>query len=125
MAELVPLYEGRLATIYAVAGSLGEASFAESFLLSRPLDALKKLRKAIGRLGDCGPPRNPEKCRPIKSESNLYELKEKPNRLMYFRLGRDFVLTHGFEKHSGPPLRVEIERAKRLRAAVMARNGDH
>jgi phage-related protein len=121
MAELAPLYRGKRATIYAIAPSSTEASFVAAFIESRPTSGKKKLRRAIEYLGDYGPHPNPEKCRPIVNETNLYELKEKADRLMYFRLvpGGDFVLTHGFEKQSGPPLKVEVERAKRHRASVM------
>ena len=111
----VILRDGRLFTIYILQLASGSHPFMD-FLFDLEKNEGSKLMSFIYQVADHGPPNNPQKSRKIKGESNLYELKSSRVRVLYFYAGEGaIVLTHGFMKHSGPPVQNEIDRAKRLR----------
>ncbi len=108
--------DGQNFTVYTICRSEREDSFVKQFVDELEASDQKKIVKLIRLAANHGPLRNPEKCLPIRGEKNLYELKEDFARIMFFYAGKGImVLTHVFKKHSGPPLPVEIDRAKRLR----------
>lgn len=110
------LVDGRNFTVYTICTPNDEDSFVKEYVDGLSASYRKKIVKLIRLAANHGPLRNPQKCLPIVGEKNLYELKESFARIMFFYAGEAImVLTHGFEKHSGPPLDVEIRRAKRLR----------
>lgn len=122
MEYLPKIQSGKRFTVYAVAPSTGKRSLFKEFFCKCPLKAQKKLHKAIIRLADQGPHPSKEKCRAIGN--GFFELKEGAYRIVFFYFGRDVVvITHGFEKHGGPPIEVEKDRAKTLRAAIHERYG--
>lgn len=100
----------------------GRPTLYEEFLRGLDRAAQGKLVKAVARLADHGPPRNREKCRPIKGSTNLYELKEYQSRIFWFYSMEPscedrsvIVLPHGFTKKSDRTPVTEIERAEALK----------
>ena len=106
--------DGQRFTVYTICGPRREDSYVKEFLQGLERSHRDKVCRLIRHAADRFPLRKTEKCRHI--ERNLWELKEDFARIMLFCAGEGImVLTHGFKKHSGPPLPVEIDRAKRLR----------
>lgn len=119
---LVQWNDGNKFEVCALVGSDGP-SHVKRFLTS--LDdgrEAAKMLKLIERFADRGRIYNKKKCRAIKGEKNLYEFKEGRLRIMFFYdpyKRRRVILTHGFLKNTGPPVKNDIRRAKRLRQSYI------
>lgn len=61
------------------------------------------------------PVENKTICEQLVAYGNLYELKPKPARLLFFMIGNDAIITHGFIKKKQKLDKREIERAISLR----------
>lgn len=112
---------GKLYVIVALCVREGDATLFDQFVESLPEAEQKKIHAAVERMSNHGPPRNPEKGKPIKGQSNLFELKEYQSRVFWFRAGKLpderglIVLTHGFTKKKNKTPQTQIERAVSLR----------
>ena len=117
----VELWNGTAFTVYSLELSNGSRPIRD-FIQDLEREDQRKLFPFIKRVAEHGPPgNNPEKSRAVEGETNLYELKSFKVRIMYFYAGEGIiVLTHGFMKHSGPPVGNEIERAKRIREEYLS-----
>ena len=74
----------------------------------------------IERLANQGEIHNKDKFRYLKK--NLWELKIFKYRILCFRDGDTWVLTHGFQKKSNSTPPGEIDRGERIRLEDLARN---
>jgi Phage derived protein Gp49-like (DUF891) len=77
---------------------------------------------------DTGPPRNPQKNRPLEGDhaDKLFELKTSGGVRIIWFYSRDFgiVCTHGFKKVSKKELKTEIKKAQEIRTRFLVEEGE-
>lgn len=77
---------------------------------------------------DTGPPKNPQKSRPLEGDhaDKLFELKTPGGVRIIWFYGKDFriVCTHAFMKVSKKELKTEIKRAQEIRTRFLAEEGE-
>jgi len=113
---------GRKRTIqYAMCanGSMPAKEFVESLSQGEQT----KLAVLFKRMADTGEIRNREQYK--KVEGDIWEFKRHQVRVMCFQVRKRVILTHGFRKKANRTPRSEIERAKRIRAEHLRREGTH
>ena len=117
MLERVKVKSGTRFEVVALGRRPDELTFVEQYLVNQTPAQRKKILKAIEYLADHGPSWNEEKCRKLHGPGQgLYELKEKPTRIVFFYDGPGMiVLTHAFDKRRGDMPRGEIARALALK----------
>ena len=113
--EVITLYEGEIHEICFVRGTRADVDIELSNL---PDAEQKKAFALLVHVGDNGPPRNEQKCRRLKSEAGLFELKAGRLRMPFFYRFRSIVLTHLFIKPGEKIQQREVEYAARIRAEV-------
>jgi len=88
------------------------------YLNGLEVDQRKKLVRRIQRMAAQGPLKfDQTRSRALKGTDGLFELKEKPSRIVWFYAGPGvIVMTHGFTKRTDRTPSSELERAQRLRA---------
>ena len=115
LEELCP--HGEKCTVFALVVD-GRAEAAE-WLAALPEDVFGKLMAVACRLAANGFIPNEQKLRRL--DSGIFELKVRhpPIRLFCFRLGQDWVCTHGDEKPGRRELRRHIAKVKALRQRLL------
>jgi hypothetical protein len=115
LEELCP--RGEKCTVFALVVD-GRAEAAE-WLAELPEDVFGKLMAVACRLAANGFIPNEQKLRRL--DSGIFELKVRhpPVRLFCFRLGQDWVCTHGDEKPGRRELRGHIAKVKTLRQRLL------
>ena len=90
----------------------------QSFLDSQTKSHQKKIWALVQRAADTWPMplRNPQKCRALRGEEGLFELKSGQVRLLFFfEHSGSIVLSSGFWKRQDRTPQREIDRAVRIR----------
>ncbi len=96
---------------------------AKEFVESLSQGEQTKLAVLFKRMADTGEIRNKEQYK--KVEGDIWEFKRHQVRVMCFQVRKRVILTHGFRKKANRTPRSEIERAKRIRAEHLRREGTH
>jgi len=126
MIEYEILTKGQQFEIRALRRPQDDESLVKQYLNSLQQRQQKKLHRAIQYMADRGHAHNSEKCKKISGHNNLFELKEKPCRLVCFYDSHRryvIVITHGFDKKGDPTPRSEIDRAIELRESYLSKFG--
>jgi phage-related protein len=116
MIDYKILITGERFEVRAIRRLQHDESLLKQYLGSLDLSDRKKFLRAIRKLAEYGTPRSSEKHRKLQGHDNLYELKIKRHRLLFFFAGeRIAVFTHAFAKHSDKTPQSELDRAVNLR----------
>lgn len=113
--EAVIIKKGSQVDVYALSIRQGEIIYQVDFFNTLDKDTQNKIVARIDFLSDNRPPIKNENVSK-KLDDNLFELKAKKARLLYFYyVGDRVVITHGFPKKGQKTPKKEIKRAKALR----------
>lgn len=88
---------------------------AKKFIESLDKIARTKILRLFDLLCQNGKIMNTQKFKKLHSDSELWEFKSKPYRIITFRDGNTWFLTHGFEKDSDGTRQEDIDKGKKIK----------
>ncbi len=116
MYQVIDYYPGAKYVIRCVRGTKADVD-TEIETLSE--SEQKKAIALIRYVGDNGPPMNEQKCRRIKTQTGIFELKADRVRMPFFyQASRQIVLTHLFVKPGDKEQQSEVKYAAGVRDEI-------